>query len=254
MSMRALLFDTNDTLWHFATPPQAETVLKTAAAQIATLLAEWKRVGIEPQALARDILAGARAAERDAAATLLSPDYEPVVASAASFRGLSLAANELAQLWRAAYVDPRLLGRQPFPDARTTLLWARERGFRVGIVANSSYGAEIVEAELCGAGVAGLVETLSLSSEGGWLKPHPRIFMDAVRSLGVKPVECMMVGDSIAQDIKGAFTLGMTTVWKRNGRLPAAGERLDVTPDFQIDELWELRALPPLRRSTANGA
>jgi HAD superfamily hydrolase (TIGR01509 family) len=251
MSIRALLFDTGDTLWRFSAPPAPESVLVAATAQIETLLARWNRRGIDARALARDILAGARAAEREAAASLLSPDYLIAVAAAASFRGLSPGPDELEQLWRAAYVDPATLGRQPYPDARTTLLWARQSGFRVGIVANSAYGSAIVGTELAAVGLADLVEALSLSSEGGWLKPHPRIFMDAVRGLGVKPEETVMVGDTIAQDIKGAFTLGMTTVWKRNGRGVAAGERLEVTPDFQIDDLWELRALPILRRDAA---
>jgi len=98
---------------------------------------------------------------------------------------------------------------------------------------------------------------LSISCEVGYLKPHPRIFQHALDALGVGPEETVMVGDSLRADVGGAKALGMTAVLKRNSATEAEkdpekdmGEpeksepRDPAEPDFVVDDLWELTALP----------
>lgn len=50
-------------------------------------------------------------------------------------------------------------------------------------------------------------------------KPDPRIFAHAVQRFGVEPQHCLMVGDSLASDIRGALSAGMSAALiNRSGR------------------------------------
>jgi HAD superfamily hydrolase (TIGR01509 family) len=47
----------------------------------------------------------------------------------------------------------------------------------------------------------------------GHAKPAPEMFQRVCRAAGVQPQECVMVGDSYAEDIEPAAMLGMQTTW-----------------------------------------
>ena len=71
-------------------------------------------------------------------------------------------------------------------------------------------------------------------------KPKPEPFQRALELLDVTAADCVFVGDVLDVDIAGAKALGMTTVWKLNGRqeVPPADEA-----DYMIHDLWELFTL-----------
>ncbi|MHB8377167.1 MAG: HAD family hydrolase, partial [Dehalococcoidia bacterium] len=112
-----------------------------------------------------------------------------------------------------------------------------------------------------------------VSCDLGYMKPHPRIFEHVFTAMGIDARETAMVGDSLKADVQGAQALGMTGVWRRvrrrdrrhepeevgegqsASRRPASradtgralgefGGGEDVTPDYTIWELSELRELP----------
>ena len=51
------------------------------------------------------------------------------------------------------------------------------------------------------------------SAQVGFLKPDPRIFLAAVKALGIEPSRTVMVGDSLARDMAGARAAGMAHIW-----------------------------------------
>jgi putative hydrolase of the HAD superfamily len=55
--------------------------------------------------------------------------------------------------------------------------------------------------------------TLIFSDEVGKTKPHPQMFELALEGLGVRPSECLHVGDLQPTDIAGAKAAGMHTAW-----------------------------------------
>jgi putative hydrolase of the HAD superfamily len=58
-----------------------------------------------------------------------------------------------------------------------------------------------------------------LSYENGLLKSNPEMFKIALKKLKLKPEECLMVGDSIESDIRGAEGAGIKAVLiDRRGR------------------------------------
>ena len=51
------------------------------------------------------------------------------------------------------------------------------------------------------------------SNEVGATKPDPAIFEAGLERIGVSAEETVMVGDSLARDMRGALALGMAHVW-----------------------------------------
>lgn len=57
-----------------------------------------------------------------------------------------------------------------------------------------------------------LFDVILLSYETGILKPSPEVFRLVLERLGTKPVNTLMVGDSLKDDVKGAESVGMQAV------------------------------------------
>jgi putative hydrolase of the HAD superfamily len=76
-----------------------------------------------------------------------------------------------------------------------------------------------------------------VSGELGISKPDPRFLYQAADTIDVKYSECVMIGDSVRNDIGGAKNARMISVWvNRNGHLP----RPSIIPDYEIKTLREL--------------
>jgi HAD superfamily hydrolase (TIGR01509 family) len=56
-------------------------------------------------------------------------------------------------------------------------------------------------------------DKLVTSEEAGHEKPHPYMFMLALRKLDLRADEVCMIGDSFKKDIFGATSLGIASVW-----------------------------------------
>lgn len=65
--------------------------------------------------------------------------------------------------------------------------------------------------KLAATGLSGHIVGVVTPDDCGCRKPAPRMFLDAARSLGVAPRECLMIGDDEARDIEPARRLGMKT-------------------------------------------
>jgi len=73
-------------------------------------------------------------------------------------------------------------------------------------------------------------------------KPDPRAFLAACDALGVRPADCLVIGDRIDNDIAPARQLGMTAIWFRTGRHRDQRPRtwLEV-PDADVETVAALR-------------
>ena len=126
----------------------------------------------------------------------------------------------------------------PYPDALPVLRALKERGYRMGIIANQCPGSE---ARLAGFGLRSFFEVICASAEEGVAKPDPEIFLRALRRAGCAPAEAVMIGDRADNDVAPAKALGMGTVLIRQGyggyhTVHHSGEELDHT----VDGLTEL--------------
>jgi putative hydrolase of the HAD superfamily len=253
--IKAVLFDLGDTLWHFPNMPPHIVIREETVRRINALLRTW---GIDPEGgllfLGRDIrLAVERVTEEAYRTDNVSPDYPDVCAEVAGSFGLRLTQEQMLELWDAWNLGGQFFGRTLFPDALDTLRWLRGRGFKLGSVTDRAFGGPRFMAELTEYGLDGFFGVVAISSDVGYLKPHPKIFQHALEALGVVPEETMMVGDSLRSDVAGAKALGMVAVWKRpplDEPTEVGADKADVTgetaPDYAIDNLWELTELPVL--------
>lgn len=85
----------------------------------------------------------------------------------------------------------------------------------------------------------GLFSTVVVGGEHAEQKPAVSIFTHCFKLLGVKPHDCIMVGDSLDTDIQGGFNAGVrATVWinKSGDALPENS----VTPDYTIPSVLDL--------------
>ena len=257
MPIRAILFDLGDTLWHFPNSPGTAAFIAEAARRVESRLQTWGLCdGVSCGDLAAAILAAdreqTRAAERSHGR---SPDFSALVRTCAAEYGVTLDAEQAAALWDAWNLGGEFLGRAVFPDSVPLLRELRRRGYRLGSVTNRSLGGERFRAELRSAGMLELFDVLAVSSDDGWLKPHPALFRRALDALGVPPHQAVMVGDSLQADVIGAKALGMIAVWKRppHARQEPATlpDGTPVTPDYTIDHPAELLRLPIFEEDAA---
>ena len=116
-------------------------------------------------------------------------------------------------------------------------------GYKVAIIANDEDGVSARNV-INDTGLKDYFNTILISGELGIEKPDSRIFELALKSLGVKAQNAVMVGNRIDADIVGANRSEMTSVWfKWNNRYPASINTKEEEPDFTISNLSELNAI-----------
>jgi len=96
-----------------------------------------------------------------------------------------------------------------YPEAAPTLERLRRDGVALGVISNFDHRLYRI---LDGLDLRRHFESITLSSETGWAKPHPQLFEAALHTHGVTAAEALHVGDSDHHDIGGAQSLGIATV------------------------------------------
>ena len=123
------------------------------------------------------------------------------------------------------------------PDDHQSLLAAVHGEYAVALVSNFDH-APTARAILKRWGIAAYFDTVLISDEVGWRKPHRLIFTSALEQLGVKPQEALFVGDSLVEDVGGAKAAFLDAVWVSHDRRECPA---DVpAPDFVVRSLPEL--------------
>lgn len=155
----------------------------------------------------------------------------------------ALTLDEAALLEAARrYAKPIRESLRLMPGAQETLAALQEQGYRIGLISNTIWPAELHLEDLAELGVLPYFEHTIFSGDAGMWKPHAAIFRHALQALGATAGEAVFVGDSPREDILGAQAVGMRAVWQRNAEFPLG----DVQPEAIIDALPEL--LPLFKR------
>lgn len=158
--------------------------------------------------------------------------------------------GKLTRLWRDH--DGR---RVPRPDAKETIIELHNRGYLLGIIANTITETEIPD-WMDTDQVTQYFTTVILSSKVTLRKPNPEIYWLASRQIGVEPIKCAYVGDNPVRDVEGtqAAGYGMMILFEEPATLakePPTGEH---KPDYTIRETRELLDIFPPRQTIAEGA
>ncbi len=126
----------------------------------------------------------------------------------------------------------------PYSDAQSTLVALRDKGYKLGIIANQKLGtAERLEYW----GLRQYLNVIATSAEIGYAKPDKEIFEKAFELAECTAEESVMAGDRLDNDIIPAKAIGMKTVWVKNGLAKYQSAELgEGVADYQIGSLSEL--------------
>jgi putative hydrolase of the HAD superfamily len=126
-----------------------------------------------------------------------------------------------AEAWFEEWVQRYRSAFRLHDDAQPCLdaLEQRIPGVRFGIITNGDLAFQTAKLEALG--IEQRFAHLITSGELGVAKPDPRIFEIAAERFGLRPEECVYIGDRLGTDAIGAAKAGMTGVWLDRGRVAA---------------------------------
>lgn len=142
--------------------------------------------------------------------------------------------GELMTFYGTTYVRGAVLMER----ARETIAHARSK-YRTGMITNGKTAIQYGKIDRLG--IRGYFDVIVVSEEAGIKKPDPRIFAFAAEALGLRPEQCLYVGDHPVNDIEGASSFGMATIWLQVNQPWREG--LAAKPLHTIRRLDELMAL-----------
>jgi putative hydrolase of the HAD superfamily len=97
----------------------------------------------------------------------------------------------------------------PYPDAEATLVGIRALGLRVGLLSNAcTYSMDVIKKM----NMSDYFDATLYSCEVGLLKPDPDIYRLLLDRLGMKPTQCVHVGDGGDHELAGARAAGIATI------------------------------------------
>ena len=117
---------------------------------------------------------------------------------------------ERAAAIRLAYTVRSL---KPRTDAIPTIKKLKSMGYKVGLVSDCSPETPTAWSQTP---FNGIFHVTIFSCIAGVKKPDPKIYLMAVEKLGVKPEECLYIGDGSSHELTGAIKVGMTPILIRD--------------------------------------
>jgi len=242
MPIRAVLFDLGDTLIFEAREPDRERLYGRMAEQVLPLLRTWRADdSTDAVALISDLYDAVHTAQPLRREQGFEVDGAFIARGALAAYGVDVSEEQAAGFWRATATSFVHWGWQPYPDTLDTLRRVHSLGLSSALVSNGWNTSDLLVPILEEFGITrDLLDAFVSSADLMRPKPRPEPFERALELLGIAPADAIFVGDDLVADVRGAKALGMTTVWKLNGRheLPPAPEA-----DFSIHDLWELFTL-----------
>jgi len=141
-----------------------------------------------------------------------------------------------------AYHETKTAYLVPYADTMPTILPLRDMGFKVGVITD---GVPVKQWEkLIRLGLKDMFHTVVVAEGKRRQKPSPLPFRKAAKNLGLKPCECLMVGNRVDRDIEGANRAGMATALLVDaGRQVQKPRDRIQEPDYIISDLKSILRL-----------
>ena len=127
-----------------------------------------------------------------------------------------------------------------YPDAVETLDRLTEQGYRLGVISNVMTDGW-VQHGIDRLGFRSRLDFVFTSPAVGILKPHPRIFQQALARWNFRPSQVVMIGDNLSADILGAQRAGMRGILATMDLKPESAEHAGrIVPDADVERLSDL--------------
>lgn len=134
-------------------------------------------------------------------------------------------------------------------DMVSTIVELARRGYKLGIISNTTSSVEVPQL-IRDYGIEQYFSTVILSCVYGRKKPHPSIFLEASRQMGIPLSQCAYVGDRESRDLIGSREAGMgeVVIIEAEGTQPE-DRRYALRPDHSIQQLGQLLDIyPPIAK------
>jgi putative hydrolase of the HAD superfamily len=241
----AVLFDLDDTLWHFDDAPPPAEIAAAMAPRIEAVIASWgeQRPAIGYAELDLVLFEAQLAAEAHATDHRV-PDLDAVFVRELGRVGVLASHAQARQLRDAMLADPTFAKPRLFEGVTETLDALKDGELRLAAVTDRSHAATLLAADFEHHGLHEHFDVSVTAGDTGWRKPHPASIERALASLGVRAQRAAMVGDQPSRDIAGARAAGVTAVLVRHsGRpeRPIGGPHEE--PHLVVGSIAELTAL-----------
>jgi len=209
--LRAVLFDYGHTLVDFTVP---EDALYAVYGTIRGRLMDQAEAEL-PQAvelverIARRVTQAVDRSYKEN--RLVELDILGLFAEALKDLGLSLTPETVR--W-VAETEHRALSSHlvSLPETIETLRLLKEAGLKIGVVSNAHLLPDLMRQDWQDLGFGRYVDASVVSCELGVRKPHPDMFLSALRRLRVEPEKAVFVGDRVLDDVQGAHRVGMDAI------------------------------------------
>lgn len=124
-----------------------------------------------------------------------------------------------------------------YPESYRILKYLTQKGYKLGVIANQSTGTE---ERLVNWKIRKYFDVVLASAEEGVSKPDSEIFRRALERANCISGNAYMIGDRLDNDIAPAKTLGMKTVWIKQG-FAKYSETVSGNADYTVNNLMELK-------------
>lgn len=109
------------------------------------------------------------------------------------------------------YWDTLLNTMDPEPGIQELFEQLRRQNLKIGIATDMT--AYMQYEKLKRINLLSYVDFIVSSEEVGVEKPNEKLFYRCAQKAACKPCECLMIGDSLEKDVKGAIHAGMKVLW-----------------------------------------
>ncbi len=125
-----------------------------------------------------------------------------------------------------------------YDGAELVLKFLTGKGYKLGVIANQSFGTN---KRLEKWGIAHYFDLVLASAEEGLAKPDIIIFKRALNMAQCLPENAIMIGDRLDNDIAPAKAIGIKTIWMKQGLNGLATVQSEKEkPDYEVKSLHEL--------------
>ncbi|MCD7929772.1 MAG: HAD-IA family hydrolase [Clostridiales bacterium] len=133
------------------------------------------------------------------------------------------------------YWNSLVAAMEPSHGAAETVRQLKAQGLKIGVGTDMTARMQFVKLERLG--LLPYIDFLVSSEEAQAEKPDPALFARCVEKAGVRPEECLFVGDSLEKDVHGAQAAGLQALWYRPQGVPAGTTEPFVTALNQLPGL-----------------
>ncbi len=140
--------------------------------------------------------------------------------------------ESLGKEMEAAYIHRSPQQQQLIEGSQEVLNYLKNK-YTLHIITNGFKEVQHIKIE--NSGLSKYFEEVFTSDHIGWNKPDQRIFEHALRHLTASPQECVMIGDDLQADVRGAMNAGIHAVY-----FNPDGNLHEEKPAYEIRKLTEL--------------